>query len=97
VIQRSAFRLCLPLFLGCLALCFGARGQVANNTSLVGTVTDESGTVVAGAKVRAVNTGTGAAYPVTTNEDGYYSIDLILAGTYEVLVDLNCFVLLLIL
>jgi hypothetical protein len=79
--------LCLPLFLGCFALCFAASAQVANNTSLVGTVTDESGTVVAGAKVRAINVGTGATYPTTTNAEGYYSIDFILAGTYDITAD----------
>src|ERR1700730_10007130 len=78
VIQWRVFRLwCLPLILMCLVMCCAASAQVANNTSLVGTVTDESGNVVAGVKVRATNVGTSATYPATSNAEGYYSIDFI--------------------
>ncbi|WP_245781763.1 TonB-dependent receptor [Granulicella pectinivorans] len=63
------------------------RAQVANNTALVGTVTDASGGVVAGAKVVGTNVDTKIAYPGVTNAEGYYSIPYILPGTYDITVE----------
>ena len=62
-------------------------GQVANNTALVGTVTDTSGAVISGANVTAVNRDTKVSYPGTTNGEGYYSIPFIQPGTYDVSVE----------
>ncbi|GAA3765365.1 TonB-dependent receptor [Terriglobus aquaticus] len=61
--------------------------QVANNTALVGTVTDASGGVVAGAKVVAVDRATKVAYPGTTNNGGFYNIQFVQPGTYDVTVE----------
>jgi Carboxypeptidase regulatory-like domain/TonB dependent receptor len=61
--------------------------QVANNTALVGTVTDASGGVIANASVTAVNESTGISYPGSTNGQGYYSIQFILPGTYDITVE----------
>src|SRR5216110_1531098 len=70
-----------------LFLCFLAaipsRAQVANNTSLVGTVTDANG-VVMGAKVTAVKMGTNHTYSATTDEQGNYSITFVREGTYTI-------------
>ncbi|PYT90284.1 MAG: hypothetical protein DMG36_20855 [Acidobacteria bacterium] len=70
-----------------LFLCFLAaipsRAQVANNTALVGTVTDANG-VVMGAKVTAVNVGTNHTYSATTDEQGNYSITFVREGTYTI-------------
>src|SRR5437868_864386 len=66
-------------------------GQVANNTSLVGTVTDASGLAVSGAKVTAVNVATNDLYSATTNEEGSYSITFIREGTYTITVEHNGF------
>jgi hypothetical protein len=57
---------------GILALVASVPAQVANNTAVVGTVLDSSGSAVAGAKVTAVEESTGVSYPGTTNEQGYY-------------------------
>src|ERR1700754_4111610 len=65
--------------------------QVANNTSLVGTVTDQTGNVVAGAKVVGTNVDTKVEYPVTTNQEGYYSITFINPGTYDITVEQSGF------
>nr|WP_255550811.1 TonB-dependent receptor [Granulicella sp. dw_53] len=78
---------CLP-FLVCTALL---RGQAANNTSLVGTVTDSTGGVVANAHVTGVNRATKVAYTGDTNGEGYYSIPFIAPGTYDVSVELTGF------
>jgi hypothetical protein len=79
--------LCLALF--CTTLC--GHSQVANNTSLVGTVTDPSGAVVANAKVTGVNRETKVEYVGTTNAEGYYSIPFVNPGTYDVTVTLAGF------
>jgi hypothetical protein len=73
-------------------LCsFIGYAQVANNTSLVGTVTDASGSVVVGAKVVGVNVDTKVEYPGTTNQEGYYSIPFVNPGTYDVTVERSGF------
>jgi hypothetical protein len=65
--------------------------QVSNNTALVGTVTDPSGSVVVGAKVVGVNRDTKVEYTGTTNAEGYYSIPFINPGTYDVTVSMKGF------
>src|SRR5262245_41596411 len=52
--------------------------------SLTGNVTDQSGAVVAGAKVEALNTGTGMATNVTKDERGTYLFNNLQAGIYKV-------------
>ena len=67
-----------PLFL---------RAQIANNTSLVGTVLDASGKTIGGAKVKAVEEATKVMYSATTNAEGYYTISFIQPGIYDVTVE----------
>ena len=57
------------------------RAQISNNTSLVGTVLDKTGSAVTGAKVTAVEQATKANYSTTTNSEGYYAITFIKPGT----------------
>lgn len=64
-----------------------AFGQVANNTSLVGTVTDASGAALAGAQVTGINRDTKVEYAGKTNGEGYYSIPFVIPGTYDIVVD----------
>ena len=58
-------------------------GQAVNAT-LLGTVTDESGGVVAGAKITITEMKTGVVHSVTTNESGNYEIPDLAPGQYEV-------------
>lgn len=51
---------------------------------IVGTVSDASGAVVAGAEVRVLNTGTNWAQTVTTNDDGNYTLSELPRGEYQV-------------
>src|SRR5580704_14439321 len=67
------------------------QAQVANNTALVGTVLDSSGSAVVGAKATAVEESTGVVYPGTTNAQGYYSIKFIPPGTYDITVEQTSF------
>lgn len=61
--------------------------QVANNTALVGRVTEASGQAVAGAKVTAVNVATNERYSATTNEEGAYTLTFIREGTCTITVE----------
>jgi len=78
----------LILCLLAIVATFYAGAQVANNTSLVGTVTDSTGAAIAGAKVSAINEDTKVAYDAVTNAEGYYSVTgQINPGTYDVVVE----------
>ena len=74
-----------------LFLATSASAQLASQTALVGTVTDSGGLVVPGAQVVAVHAGTGDKYEATTNAEGYYDIQFVRAGTYEITVTLTGF------
>jgi hypothetical protein len=64
-----------------------ARAQIATTTSLVGTVTDASGKTVPGARVSAVNRGTHDVYTGTTSEQGYYNLQFVAVGDYDLTVE----------
>lgn len=73
----------------CLAPVYAvsmASAQVSNNTELVGTVTDTSGSVLVGATVVGTNVATKIQYTGKTNGDGYYVIPFVQPGTYDILV-----------
>ena len=63
----------------------GLSAQTFRGT-ILGTITDPSGAVVAGAKVTAKNTGTGLERSTETSGDGSYSIPELPIGTYNVTV-----------
>src|SRR5205814_1651602 len=58
--------------------------QLANTTSLVGSVKDTAGAEVPDAKVTAVNTATSDTYTTVTNSAGSYRIDFVKIGTYNI-------------
>jgi hypothetical protein len=75
----------------CLLLATSAWAQLASQTALVGTVTDGGGLVVPGAQVVAVNVGTKDTYEATTNAEGYYNIQFVRPGRYDLTVTLTGF------
>ena len=81
--MKKASVYCIVLLLSSVFL----RAQIANNTSLVGTVLDSSGTAVNGAKVTAVEEATKVTYTGTTNDAGYYAITFIQSGSYDITVE----------
>jgi len=85
-----AVRLSLSLVFS-LLLASNAWAQLASQTALVGTVTDSGGLVVPGAQVVAVNTGTKDTYEATTNSEGYYHIQFVRPGRYEITVTIPSF------
>src|SRR5579863_1696365 len=60
-----------------------ARAQVTGAT-LSGTVTDPSGSVIAGAEVAIKNLGTGIVRTVMTDAAGLYSAPNLIPGNYEI-------------
>ncbi|MFY9979674.1 MAG: TonB-dependent receptor [Candidatus Sulfotelmatobacter sp.] len=59
--------------------------------TILGTVTDPSGAVIAGAKVTVKNTGTGLERTTETSADGSYALPELPIGTYTVTVTLSGF------
>ena len=62
-----------------------AFGQIGNGT-ITGTVTDQAGAVVAGAKVEAKNAETGVNYPAASTATGNYTVADLPVGTYTLTV-----------
>ncbi|MFN0172822.1 MAG: carboxypeptidase regulatory-like domain-containing protein [Bryobacteraceae bacterium] len=73
------------LRLAALALLFAALlpGQTSNQGALVGTVTDQTGSVIAGVDLSLRNTATGVIRTTKSNEVGDYRFDFVLPGEYE--------------
>src|ERR1700728_1655293 len=70
-----------------LTLMFvGAAVAQTVTGTITGEVTDPSGAVVAGAQVVAHNVSTGVDSPTTTNAAGFYRIQSLPIGRYEVIV-----------
>jgi hypothetical protein len=67
-----------------------AAGQVTT-AELAGSVTDPSGAEIAGAKVTAVNTGTGLSHESVTDDGGNYVITLLPPGAYNLSVEATGF------
>src|SRR3954469_8889841 len=61
--------------------------QTGGGATLVGTVKDASGSVVAAAKIRVVNTETSFLTETTTQTDGSYYVPYLTPGNYRVSVD----------
>ena len=87
--QRTAIAanvLALILFLAAVVPAQTFRGTI------LGTVTDPNGALVAGAKVTAKNTSTGLERSTTTDEAGNYTVAELPIGPYEVRVEQQGFV-----
>ena len=54
-------------------------------------MTDSGNLVVPGAQVVAVNVGTKDTYEATTNAEGYYNIQFVRTGTYDITVTVSGF------
>src|SRR5260370_18815237 len=80
-VQRCLFR--FGLILGFALSCTGQT-----STSLLsGTIFDNSGAVVAGAMVTALNEATGTTLRQVTNNSGLYAFPSVLAGVYTIELD----------
>jgi hypothetical protein len=86
MVRRVSALLCFGL---CLAV--NASAQLASQTALVGSVTDDGNLAVPGAQVTAVNLGTKDTYETTTNAEGYYNLQFVRAGKYDITVTVSGF------
>src|SRR5579863_9771353 len=82
---KRSYVLGLCMFLGFVGFFAGQQvyGQVTGGT-ILGTVTDASGSAVPNADVTITNTATGVATSIMTNDSGLYSAPNLLPGTYQV-------------
>ncbi len=81
-VLRSLY--CITLLLTVMSVS-AAMGQAVTG-AITGEVTDPSGAVVSGAQVIAHNLDTGVDTPTTTNASGFYRINFLPIGRYEVTV-----------
>src|SRR4029450_1276207 len=82
--SRGKFVLLLPALLLCAA-CFilEANAQVIYGT-VTGSVTDEAGNSVSGAKVLLINTGTNQSREANTDANGNFIFTSVPGGTYSI-------------
>ena len=75
----------IALIIACLVIVFPPRAVYAQVLygSIVGTVTDDTGAGVPKAVVMVTNTSTGLSRQATADDTGYYSIQNLLEGTYD--------------
>ncbi len=73
-------------------LLLAAIPAIAQETrsTISGTVRDEQG-VIPGATVKVVNTATGVTQTLVTNSSGYFEARLLIAGDYEVVIEMEGF------
>src|SRR5947209_448996 len=88
---RTPFRARLPLLLcACLAVCAAGRTAAAGiqrgACGVSGTVLDEHGDAITVASVTAFNNASGVQRQTATNDEGFFSILLLPAGTYSIVI-----------
>src|SRR5271170_4436580 len=84
----------MRIFLGLvvmLAVCLVPLGAQTTAGSIVGTVTDPSGAIVAGATVTITNIGTNIAVKTTSDSSGEYVVTPLEVGKYSVAVEATGF------
>ncbi len=71
-----------------LVTAFSVSAMAQGTTSrITGTVRDQSGAAIAGAKVTVTNEGTGLAFDATTGDAGTYVVDSLQVGSYSIRVE----------
>lgn len=77
----------MKLLVGLLMLLSGSLMAQESRGSIVGTVSDTSGAVVAGAKVEVLHVEMGTKTVLSTNAAGQYVTSFLIPGTYRVTVE----------
>src|SRR6185437_12049398 len=85
----GSYRLLVALLAVVLSVCYFASPSLAQTTfgSVVGTVTDKSGAVLAGATATLTNVATNEVRKMTVSDSGTYSFVNLQPGTYKLDVD----------
>jgi Carboxypeptidase regulatory-like domain len=80
-LEPRSWRYFLLALVGFLATCVSASAQTATGR-IIGTVADQQGAAIVGAKVTVTNTGTNVRSNTVTNADGFYQVLELPVGTY---------------
>src|SRR4051812_45867030 len=80
----------LCIFIAAMAVSVIGWSQETRGT-IVGRITDPSGSVVAGATVQVVNQAMGTSVLLKTGPDGSYTAPLLLPGKYQITVSASGF------
>jgi hypothetical protein len=86
--MKKLLAACLALALG---MCFASTAWGQATGSFLGTVTDKSGSAVAGATVTVTSQGTGATRSAITDDVGHYIVNLLPLSIYTIRVELKGF------
>src|SRR5438105_1164954 len=86
--KKFSLRHAVALLVMVLGISFQASAQEA---TMVGTVTDPSGSVIANTKITAKNVETGLVHTITTNEAGQFVLPDLHIGHYDVKVEATGF------
>ena len=86
--QVSSYSTRVLLAFTCALMMIGAAfAQSTTDGAIGGTVQDNTGAVVAKAKVLVHNNGTNAEKSATTDNSGYYRVNQLQTGTYTVTIN----------
>jgi outer membrane receptor protein involved in Fe transport len=88
MLKKVAFS---PVMLSLLVLVFAVSAFSQTTASIQGTVSDQSGAAVVGAKVTVKNTAMGIERTTQTNSTGAYEVPALPPGTYSVQVEIAGF------
>lgn len=77
-------RIALAVTASFLIIAVTTQAQTGPSGTIVGSVTDSSGAIVAGAKVTVTNTSTNVSQQTTTSSTGTYALPFLIPGTYSV-------------
>jgi hypothetical protein len=88
--KTNSFRMLVACAVAMLLCVTVGRAQTVTGT-VTGTVTDQSGAVIPGAHVVAVNTDTGVSSSATSDSAGVYRIGFLPIGPYQVSVEAKGF------
>ena len=78
-------------FVAAVVMCANAGYAQSVTGTITGTITDQSGAVISGAKVVALNVDTGVASTATSDAAGVYRVSFLPVGRYELSAEANGF------
>ena len=79
-------QVCLLMVAFPMSFAVSAFAQSADTGAISGTVKDNTGAVVSGAKISVINSNTGVTRAFITNASGFYSAEALPSGDYSVIV-----------
>jgi hypothetical protein len=90
-VSRMSRKLFVAVVVLSAAFCWGEKAFGQATGSFFGSVTDKSGSAIAGVKLRVTSQATGVARDTVTDDTGHYIINLLPVSTYTVHVEFKGF------